>query len=227
MTAQGYVHAWEHYKDELQLLDKKLELLYKRRQKLTPDPQTDSFRGMFVSEDEFIRLIGGFGSAEERDEDEQEVLGMIEQLESAIIIRLTKSRKAGTFLPLAYLSTVFGLTSIEERFVMLGLAVELDRKYERIFGFLLDDLTSKTPNISLALQIACPSPEDMRAARTTFMAPDGRLARYVLHPDTLVASGQTLLSKSLQLDKRIVTFLLDSGELDPETQASSRDHLSG
>lgn len=216
MTAQGYVHAWEHYKDELQLLDKKLELLYKRRQKLTPDPQTDSFRGMFVSEDEFIRLIGGFGSAEERDEDEQEVLGMIEQLESAIIIRLTKSRKAGTFLPLAYLSTVFGLTSIEERFVMLGLAVELDRKYERIFGFLLDDLTSKTPNISLALQIACPSPEDMRAARTTFMAPDGRLARYVLHPDTLVASGQTLLSKSLQLDKRIVTFLLDSGELDPK-----------
>ena len=170
MTAQRYVHAWGHYKDELQLLDKKLELLYKRRQKLTPDPQTDSFRGMFVSEDEFIRLIGGFGHEEEIDEEEQEILGMIEMLERAIALRREESRKSGVFLPLSYLSSVFGFSSIEERFVMLGLAVELDRKYERIFGFLLDDLTCKTPNISLALQIACHSPEDMRAARTTFMS---------------------------------------------------------
>ncbi|OCT11384.1 hypothetical protein A8709_06840 [Paenibacillus pectinilyticus] len=216
MAAQGYVHAWEHYKDELHLLDKKLELLYKRRQKLTPDPQTDSFRGMFVSEDEFIRLIGGLGSEDELEEDEQEIGEMIEELEAAILLRREESRKAGLFLPLAYLSTVFGFSSIEERFVMLGLAVELDRKYERIFGFLLDDLTSKTPNISLALQIACHSPEEMRAARTTFMAPEGKLARYVLHPDTLHVNGQTLLSRPLQLDKRIITFLLDSGELDPK-----------
>ena len=78
MAAQGYVHAWEHYKDELTLLDKKLELLYKRRQKLTPDPQTDSFRGMFVSEDEFIRLIGGRSGDEELDGEELELLASIQ-----------------------------------------------------------------------------------------------------------------------------------------------------
>lgn len=219
MTAQGYVHAWEHYKDELILLDKKLELLFKRRQKLTPDPQTDSFRGMFVSEDEFIRLIGVQGGEEGPEEDELALKTSIRETEAFIAQRLEESRKTGVFLPLAYVSSVFGLSIVEERFVMLGLAVELDRKYERIFGFLQDDLTSKTPNISLALQIACSSPEDMRAARTTFMAPESKLARYLLHRDE--CSDQTLLSRPLLLDKRMVTFMLDSGEMDPKLKPAA------
>ncbi|MDF2644448.1 MAG: ATP-binding protein [Paenibacillus sp.] len=222
MTAQGYIHAWEHYKDELTLLDKKLELLYKRRQKLTPDPQTDSFRGMFVSEDEFIRLIGGPSGDEEHDGEELELLASIQNSEAFIALRREESRKAGVFLPLSYVSVVFGLSPVEERFVMLGLAVELDRKYERIFGFLQDDLTSKTPNISLALQIACGTPEDMRAARMTFMAPEGKLARYVLHREAQEISGQTLLSKPLLLDKRIISFMLDSGEMDPKLKPAVR-----
>ncbi|MEC0267498.1 ATP-binding protein [Paenibacillus anseongense] len=216
MAAQGYIHAWEHYKDELVLLDKKLELLYKRRQKLTPDPQTDSFRGMFVSEDEFIRLIGEQETDEDLLEEEQVLLEDIHEIEAYIAGRLEESRNTGVFLPLSYAASVFGLSAMEERFVMLGLAVELDRKYERIFGFLQDDLTSKTPNISLALQVACSSPEDMRAARTTFMAPEGKLARYMLQREEQEIRGQSLLSKPLLLDKRIIAFLLDSGEVDPK-----------
>ncbi|UKS25292.1 ATP-binding protein [Paenibacillus sp. HWE-109] len=216
MAAQGYSHAWEHYKDELTLLDRKLELLYKRRQKLTPDPQTDSFRGMFVSEDEFIRLVGGYGANEALDEEERALMAAIEESEAYLAARLGESRQTGIFLPLSYLSSVFGLSPVEEKFVMLGLAVELDRKYERIFGFLLDDLTRKTPNISLALQIACSQPEEMRAARTTFMAPEGRLARYLLQREESDNGSQSLLSKPLVLDKRIISFLLDSGEVDPK-----------
>ncbi|MDR6881098.1 ATP-binding protein [Bacillus sp. 3255] len=215
MAAQSYIHAWEHYKDELVLLDKKLELLYRRRQKFTPDPQTDSFRGMFVSEDEFIRLIGDHGADEELFGEEADLLAEIARLERFIGLRLEESRHQGVFLPLLYVASVFGLSEFERRIVMLGLAVELDRKYERIFGFLQDDLTSKTPNISLALQIACSSPEEMRAARTTFIAPEGRLARYLLQREER-DRGLSLLSRPLLLDQRIALFLLDSGELDPK-----------
>ncbi|WP_171684451.1 ATP-binding protein [Paenibacillus planticolens] len=216
MAAQSYVHAWEHYKDELILLDKKLELLYRRRQKLTPDPQTDSFRGMFVSEDEFIRLIGEQEGDAGLQEEEADLLAGIQETEIYIAQRLEESRKKGVFLPLSYAASVFVLSAIEERFVMLALAVELDRKYERIFGFLQDDLTNKTPVVSLALQVACSNPEEMRTARTTFVAPDGRLARFLLQREEQEIRGQSLLSKPLVLDKRIVAFLLDSGELDPK-----------
>lgn len=171
---------------------------------------------MFVSEDEFIRLIGEQEVEEEHQEEELALLEDIQEMEAYIAGRIEESRNKGIFLPLSYAASVFGLSAIEERFVVLGLAVELDRKYERIFGFLQDDLTSKTPNISLALQVACSNPEDMRAARTTFVAPEGRLARYMLQREEHDIRGQSLLSKPLLLDKRIVAFLLDSGEVDPK-----------
>ncbi|RTE09436.1 ATP-binding protein [Paenibacillus whitsoniae] len=216
MAAYQYGHAWEHYKDELSLLEKKLELIYRKRQLLTPDPQTDSFRGMFVSEDEFLRLIGGADLYDYLEEEDAGYLAAIRDMEQAIAARREESRRQGVFLPLAYLTQVFGLSPIEERVVLLALAVELDRKYERIFGFLQDDLTAKTPNVSLALQVACRTPEDMRAARATFQLPEGRLARYLLNRELLEMNGPTLLSRAVQLDKRIIAFLLDSGELDPK-----------
>ncbi|MEW9700892.1 AAA family ATPase [Paenibacillus sp. SI8] len=220
MSVQGYKHAWEHYTEELTLIDQKLQLLYKRRQMQTPDPQTDAFRGMFVSEDEFMRLLGGLPAEPLAGGDEDELLSVIDHWENRIQERLQASKQAGVFLPLAYVSAVFGLSLIEERIVMLGLAIELDRKYERIFGFLQDDLTCKTPNIGLALQIAGASPEEARSARTTFTAPAGRLARYFLSSNEQETGSRTLLSRPLLLDKRIIAFLLDSGELDPKLKPS-------
>ena len=54
------------------------------------------------------------------------------------------------------------------------------------------------------------------------MAPEGRLARYLLHREAQEISGQTLLSRPLLLDKRIVSFMLDSGEMDPKLKPAVR-----
>ncbi|UJF34066.1 hypothetical protein [Paenibacillus hexagrammi] len=209
------MHAWEHYDEELRLLDKRLQLIYLRRQVQTADVQTDSFRGMFVSEDEFMRLIGAQEEDEVPAEEEAVLLEEIERLEERIERRLQAGGKSsGVSLPLLYLSSVFGLSRAEQRIVMLALAVELDRKYERIIGFLQDDLTNKAPNVSLALQTACRTPEAMRAARVSFLLPNGKLAKYVLQREELDQPGRSLLSKSVCLDKRIAAFLLDTGEPD-------------
>jgi len=213
MTTQPYSHAWEHYADALRLLDKQLQLLYLRRQVQTPDPQTDAFRGMFVSEDEFMRLIGKAGSELDAPE-EDELLQEIESWQLHIAQRLAASRQTTVFLPLPYLAARFGLSPSEERIVLLALAPELDRKYERIFGFLQDDLTNKAPNVSLTLQLSCSTPEEMRAARIVF-TPEGKLVRYLLHKEEHEPGFRSLLSKPVVLDKRIVAFLLDTGELDP------------
>lgn len=50
----------------------------------------------------------------------------------------------------------------------------------------------------------------------------GRLARYVLHREAQEISGQTLLSRPLLLDKRIIAFMLDSGEMDPKLKPAVR-----
>lgn len=222
---EGYTRVWEHYADELRLLDLKLRLLFIRRRSLAPDPQADAFRGMYVSEDEFMRMVGDWD--EEEDEDDDPELGFtsaeIRRLQAVIAARKAASAERHVFLPIAYMSSVFALNEVEQNLVMLCLAVELDRKYERIFGFLADDLTVRLPNVGLAIQLVCRSPDEMRAARLAF-ATDGKLARYILAKEDGEPFGRSLLSKPLSLDRRIATFLLDTGAIDQELQSMAAIH---
>lgn len=214
---ESYSRVWDHYADELRLLDLKLRQLFARRRLSATDPQADALRGMYVSEDEFLRMVGDWDELDEDGEGEDEELTLaaaeIRRLQDEIAERKRASAKQRVFLPIAYVSSVFALNEVEQSLVMLGLAVELDRKYERIFGFLADDLTIRLPNVGLALQVVCRSAEQMRAARLAF-APEGKLARYLLAREETEPFGRSLLSKPLALDRRMVSFLLDTGELD-------------
>ncbi|MFH5187484.1 hypothetical protein ACHHV8_35595 [Paenibacillus sp. TAB 01] len=209
----AYGHVWEHYADELALLDLLLQRIFVLRQEITPDPQTDAYRGMFISEDEFLRLVGAAQRAETGDGRLEAVEQEIEAQEAQLAARVSASRESGVFLPLIYVSAVFGLTELERRIVMTAAAVELDRKYERIFGFLQDDLTAKLPNVSLVLQLVCRTPEEHRAARMSF-ALTGKLARYFCTGEMQETAGRSMLSGAVALDRRMAMFLLDSGAFD-------------
>ncbi|WP_158289436.1 AAA family ATPase [Paenibacillus flagellatus] len=213
-AGRAYSHVWEHYADELRLLDLKLQRLYVRRGQTASDPQADAFRGMYVSEDEFMRMVGGRDGGAEDDPELAALAADIRNAEAVIASRKAESAKRNVFLPLVYLSAVFGLDEIEQSVVMLLLAVELDRKYERVFGFMADDLTVRLPNVGLALQVVCRDADAMRTARLAF-APNGKLARYLLaREDGGEPFGRSLLSKPLALDRRMATFLLDTGAPD-------------
>ncbi|MDF2723042.1 MAG: hypothetical protein K0Q59_2717, partial [Paenibacillus sp.] len=211
-----YTHVWEHYADELRLLDLKLKLLYVNRRSLAADPQIDSFRGMFVSDGEFMRMVGE-GEEEGEPDGSAELVDRIGQLQRAITRRKAESGRRRVFLPIAYIARLFQLNEIEERIVMLGLAVELDRKYERIFGFLADDLTVRLPTVELALTLVCDSAEDRRASRLAF-ATDGKLVRYLLAEEDGEPFGRPLLSRPVALDRRITAFMLDTGSLAAELE---------
>jgi SpoVK/Ycf46/Vps4 family AAA+-type ATPase len=222
-AARPYSHIWEHYADELRLLDLKLLQLYSRRGFPEQDPQADAFRGMYVSEDEFMRLVadaeeGAEAEVEEDgDPETEERAGKINSLRDEIAGRKAASRERGVFLPIVHVSSVFALSAVEQGVVMLALAVELDRKYERIFGFMADDLTIRLPNVGLALQLVCRTADEMRAARVVF-SPRGKLAKYLLAKEENEPFGRPLLSRPFALDRRVTAFLLDTGALDEELQ---------
>jgi SpoVK/Ycf46/Vps4 family AAA+-type ATPase len=223
---EGYSRVWEHYADELRLLDLKLRLMFVRRRMSAPDPQADAFRGMYVSEDEFMRMVGDRDDEEEEDGDDGELAftaAEIRRLQDEIAARKAASAERHVFLPIVYISSVFALSEVEQQVVMLCLAVELDRKYERMFGFLADDLTVRLPNVGLALQLVCRTSDDRRAARLSFV-PDGKLARYMLAKEDGEPFGRTLLSKPLSLDRRMATFLLDTGSLDQALRSTVSIH---
>ncbi|GAA3405732.1 ATP-binding protein [Paenibacillus hodogayensis] len=224
---EAYERVWDYYADELRLLDWRLRQLFVRRRQLANDPQADALRSMYVSEDEFLRMVGEADETEEWDADVDMELAHageeILRLEEHIAARKRASALRNAFLPTVYAASVFALDELEQRLILLGLAVELDRKYERIFGFLTDDLTVRLPTVSLALQLTCRSPEELRAGRLAFAA-DGKLARYWLAREDSEPYGRTLLSRPLALDRRMVAFLLDTGELDAGLQPGLTIH---
>lgn len=213
----GYASCWEHYADELQLLDLKLQSLYLRRKKRMSDWQADPFNGMFVSEEEFMGLINAAAPLAEYDQEAALLLDRLQEAEEAIDRRLAQSELTGVFLPLLYMERIFGMQDWERHCVMIALAVELDRKYERIFGFLIDDLTAKHPNISLLLQLACRDLDEMSAARLS-LSPSGKLAKYLLYKEAGETPSRSLLSKPISLDRRMVRFLLDEMILHSEEE---------
>lgn len=65
--------------------------------------------------------------------------------------RLTAGLPPGD--PLARIREVFGLDPLELDVLLLALAPELDRRYERLFGYLQDDLTRTRPTVGFVLEL--------------------------------------------------------------------------
>jgi len=130
----------------------------------------------------------------------------------------------GAELRLARLSWLFQLDAFEERCVLLCLAPEIDRRYEKLYAFLHDDVTRRAPTVGLMLELLCGTREEALAARQVF-APQATLqrARLLWMGDASPGAGgsgnpATLLARPLKLDDRIAEFLLGADALPASLQ---------
>ncbi|UFJ38959.1 AAA family ATPase [Brevibacillus humidisoli] len=199
-----YTGAWEYISDELQRLDL-LFLARMRQQPSNMEQQHSPWRGLVVSEAEVVTLL-----QERTVDDEDPVAGQLYDEADAwaayIGSRLAASEQEGIRLPLPDLVRRFRLSSFERHCILLCLAPEVNRKYEKLFAFLQDDITQKKPTIDLTLQLFCKSEEERLTARHAFLD-DAALPRYLLEPRG-DGEREALLTRPLQLDERIVRLLL-------------------
>jgi hypothetical protein len=116
--------------------------------------------------------------------------------------------------PLERVARLFGLSLFEQDVLLLALAPEIDLAYERLYGYIQDDVTRRRPTVDLALRLLCQTPQQRRDARAAF-APDAPLLRQRLV--CLLDDGQRgpgLLARSVKLDDRLVDELLGQPALD-------------
>ena len=133
------------------------------------------------------------------------------------------SLRRGVSLRLVELARRFDLTAFDVDVILACLAPELDRRYERLYAYLLDDVTRRQPTVGLALNLLCPDLETKVAARTRF-TPVAPLLRHHLvqlgeEPDQRSASW---LGRTLRLDPRVARFLLDDDVVDDRLQPYAR-----
>ncbi len=159
----------------------------------------DPFRGLYISDSDVESLLASapVGS---------EVTGLL-------------STPVASFIPrLAQLAQSFGLDAFDQEVLLICLAPEIDPRYERLFGYLHDDVTRRRPTIDLIARILKSDIEERVAIRQRF-GPHAALMQSDLLRFIEEATQSPRMSRGLRLDEHIVDFLLGSDELD--------DRLSG
>jgi SpoVK/Ycf46/Vps4 family AAA+-type ATPase len=167
-----------------------------------PEAAADPYRGLYISQKEVGRLLARPPGA------------------SVLWSARTEAEEpspdsAGDGSRLAWLRQAFDLSAFDVDVLLVGLAPELDLRYERLYAYLQDDVTKKRPSIDLVLNLLCPSFETKLAARQRFM-PDAPLRQYhLLHLfDDRSHHQPPLLSQYLRADAQVVNYLLGSDTLD-------------
>jgi hypothetical protein len=116
---------------------------------------------------------------------------------------------------LVRLQRLFDLSTFDLEVLLIALGPELDLRYERLYGYLQDDVTRRRPTVDLALHLLCSSPDDRLTQRARFSS-DAPLIRHGLVrliPDP-TQSEPAFLSHALKLDEQTVNFLLGQVALD-------------
>ncbi len=188
----------------LQHLDRQLERAVAAAQvAYGPEAATDPYRGLHIDPEEVERLL-----AREPGTPAFQVDG--ETLESSppdLVIREDSQ--------LAWLQRSFGLSLFDLDLILIALAPELDRRYERLYAYLQDDVRCRRPSVELALNLLCTSAAAKLVRRAHF-SPEAPLIRHgLLHliPDPNQVEPP-LLSHYLKLDEQVVRLLLGQEGLD-------------
>lgn len=145
----------------LSWLDARLERDVRRWQIAGQDPG-DRFRGLYVSDAKALELVRRgvgtqWGAGIELPEKETKQLEKQEADALECMQALEESVKAsGETLRLKAVQDIFGLSDFEWKAFLVCLAPALDLRYERIYGYLQDDVTRTFASVDLLLSLLVP-----------------------------------------------------------------------
>ncbi len=217
-----------HLQAELARLDARIEREVRRWHRAGQDP-TDAFRGLKISDQEAQGLLARpFGTSwgqmvDLADEGEVFALAEAEAWRASQTLAQAAA-ECGQTLRLSHLAAVCGLDSFDLDAFLVCLAPALDLRYERLYGYLQDDVTRRRASVNLILDLLCePGPE--RLLKLARFSNDAPLFRSGLLERLYEPGGAqpSLLGQALAPDGAIVAWLL--GEYRPHADLAGHATL--
>jgi hypothetical protein len=220
--AVAFASSWEHLADELRCLDLRLHRRVLQQPREHSGDPLSPFKGLVITDAEVGELLtrpidpdSGGGQDGKYISEDQRLSQSLADLQSEIQYRRSVTRQTKIYLTLERLANLFGLTRFEELCVIAYLAAELDRKYEKLYGYLQDDATCKAPSLDLILNLFCDTMPEKLEAREAFHPHKPLLRFNLLQVSDFGSEGQKpQLARGFRLDDRIVDFLLGSAHID-------------
>ena len=220
MMNRPYESSREHLLAHLLRLDVQIRSFVAR---IRTARQTEAdFKGLYISESEIDDLLQQRTGVPPwwHDSGTSQTADMqmaVERLTKEIDARASLSKSEQIGLRLNKLCESFSLTPFDRDALLLAVAPELDIRYERLYAYLQDDVTRKKPSVDLILNLLCSNVTEKFETRARFSRSAPLLRFHLLslgedpgypHPP--------LLSKYVQVDGRILNYLLELDDLDAQ-----------
>ena len=193
--SQAYLQA------RLEVVEARVRFLVDARRGVDPDPN-DAFRGLYVSDEQVDRMLTPAASP------------AAAQVDPAGFVRVDLEEWAdqqeaeGRELRLRALCRNFGLDGWDLEILLIALAPDLDVRFERLYGYLNDDVSRRRATIGLTLELCGLSLRSSLEASEVL----GRV-----HPGAALLAGglllveepdRPLLTRPLRVPDRVIAHLL-------------------
>jgi len=199
-----YQNNLEHLLEELHRIDLIIRSNFKNR---GIGQDADDFQGLYISEKEVNSILQTPPYEIRRNDISDQEIEKIRVLESEINRKKNESINNGKELRLHVLTEIFHLQPFEVDTILICLASELDLLYEKLYSYMQNDVTKKRPTVDLVIKLLCNSMEEMFKARGYFSSTAPLIKNRLVY---LTGDGQDipLLSRSIKIDERIISFLI-------------------
>ena len=201
---------------ELRRLDARIGRAVRRWQLAGQDPG-DAFRGLYVSDVEAVDLLNrrvgaNWGQTVTLDPLEEQVYLAAEHAAGLEVQQIAAlARDQNIRLRLEHLQHSFGMDRFDLDALLICLAPCLDLRYERLYGYLQDDITRRRPGVNLILDLLA-EPGLRKLGHLECFSADAPLVRHRLL-SLLLQSGQNhtgFLGQELAVDFTVAAWLLGS-----------------
>jgi hypothetical protein len=212
--------ALEHLRGELLLLNLRLHRqLLRWRASHHHDATPDELLGLYVSDRDVDVLLDSLYAVAAPPGSEPSARAPLATvgalLADSTVRHRARERDAlggAAELPLRWVSDRLGLDEFERDVLLLALAPEVDRRYERVFAYLSDDATCRQPTVALALELLCDDLGERLRRRSAF-GPGAPLVR--LRAIRLGEEPGGLLAQTLWADPRVAAEVIGGEPSEP------------
>ena len=208
--------------DRLAILAARVSGAVARRRADDPDP-SDRFRGLYISEAQVDGLLAGQQVAVPGAPADAILSSAAAELEAwADAAEAAGAEGTGREIRLRRLAAGFELSALDVELLLVAVAPDLEPRFERLYGYLHDDVSRRRASIGLALELCAPSAG--RAASDGAESAGIGAARARFDPAApLIAGGLVLiedperpfLTRSLRVPDRVTAHLLGVDLPDP------------
>ena len=192
------------------MLDMHIYYIYKYHSWVGPDNSLANMMGVVVTREEFehnLMKASDSTAYVALSPEEQEEL---ERMRGCFESRMALTAEQGTDIPVIRLCQLFSCDRFESFVVATLLCCELDRKYEKLFTYLQDDVTQKRPAVQTLIRLWA-APLDFVSDYYGYFSESGNLLRYLCigNSENRDSHGNRG-SMTLALSRAVLDFITNS-----------------